>query len=203
MNKDDVLKHFTETGAILKGHFKLSSGLHSDTYLQCAKLLSHPDRAEILCKELAKKIKEKVSAKIDIVVAPAMGGVVVGYEVARQLGLQGIFCERVEGKFEFRRGFEIPQGANVLIVEDVVTTAKSSFETIEAIKAAGGNPVAEASLVDRSSGKHGLPFPLVSLIELDVPTYQPDALPDHLKGVEAVKPGSRFLRKQPSLLPAN
>lgn len=195
MNKDQVLKHFEETGAILKGHFKLSSGLHSDTYLQCAKLLSHPDRADVLCKELAKIIRSKISQKIDLVVAPAMGGVVIGYEVARQLGVQSIFCERVEGQFQFRRGFEIPQGANVLIVEDVVTTAKSSFETIEAIKAAGGNPIGEASLVDRSSGTHGLPFPLASLIELDVPTYQPDALPDHLKGIEAVKPGSRFLSK--------
>ncbi len=190
MDKEEILGYFKKTGAILKGHFKLSSGLHSDTYLQCAKLLSHPDIAEKLCAELAKKI----AAKIDLVIAPAMGGVVVGYEMARQLGVPGIFCERVDGKFEFRRGFEVPQNAKVLIVEDVVTTAKSSFETVDCIKAAGGNVVAEACLVDRSAGKHGLPFPLYSLIELDVPTYQPDALPEHLKNIEAVKPGSRFLK---------
>lgn len=194
MDKNEILTHFQETGAILKGHFKLSSGLHSDTYLQCARLLQHPDRADLLCSELASIIREKIKTKIDLVVAPAMGGLIVGYEVARQLGLPSIFCERVDGKFEFRRGFEVPKGANVLIVEDVVTTAKSSFETIEAIKTAGGNVVGEACLVDRSSGKHGLPFPLASLIELDVPTYHPDALPDHLKGSEAVKPGSRFLK---------
>lgn len=194
MNKNDVLKRFEQTGAILKGHFKLSSGMHSDTYLQCAKLLSHPQIAEELCKEIANKVREKISAKINLVVAPAMGGVVVGYEVARQLGLQGIFCERVEGVFELRRGFEIPQGANVLIVEDVVTTAKSSFETVECIKKYGGNVVGEACLVDRSSGKHGLPFPLASLIELDVPIYDPANLPEHLKNIEAIKPGSRFLK---------
>lgn len=189
MEKSEVLREFERTGAILKGHFKLSSGLHSDTYLQCAKILSHPDVAEKLCKALA----EKISVKPDLVVAPAMGGVVVGYEVARQLGVQGIFCERVEGVFEFRRGFEIPHGAKVLIVEDVVTTAKSSFETIEAIRKAGGEVIGEACLVDRSSGRHNLPFPLFALMELDVPTYNPDDLPEHLKGTEAVKPGSRFL----------
>ena len=194
MNKDEVLKHFEQTGAILKGHFKLSSGMHSETYMQCARLLSYPDVAAKLCSELAKKIKTMIPAKIDMVVAPAMGGVVVGYEVARQLGVQGIFCERVEGTFELRRGFEIPQGANVIIVEDVVTTAKSSFETVECIKRYGGNVVGEACLVDRSSGKHNLPFPLAALIELDIPTYAPDNLPEHLKNVEAVKPGSRFLK---------
>ena len=194
MDKPQIIKIFEQCGAILKGHFKLSSGLHSDTYLQCAKLLMHPDQADILCSELAAKIREKIKTKIDLVISPAMGGVVVGYEVARQLGLPAIFCERVDGKFEFRRGFEVPQGANVLIVEDVVTTAKSSFETVDCIKAAGGNVIGEACLVDRSSGKHGLPFPLVSLIELDVPAYQPDALPEHLKNIEAVKPGSRFLK---------
>ncbi len=228
MNKNEIIKIFEECGAILKGHFKLSSGMHSDTYLQCAKLLMHPQKADILCAQLAKNIRKKITPHtfplpgketndpsplsggksfnssplsggiegggIDLVVAPAMGGVVVGYEVARQLGVPGIFCERVDGKFEFRRGFEVPQGANVLIVEDVVTTAKSSFETIECIERAGGKVVGEACLVDRSAGKHNLPFPLASLIELDVPTYDPANLPEHLKGTEAVKPGSRFLK---------
>lgn len=194
MRREEIIKIFEGCEAILKGHFKLSSGLHSDTYLQCAKLLMHPEYADVLCCELATKIREKIPGKIDLVVSPAMGGVVVGYEVARQLGLPAIFCERVDGKFEFRRGFEVPQGANVLIVEDVVTTAKSSFETVECIKAAGGNVVGEACLVDRSAGKHNLPFPLAALIELNVPTYQPDALPEHLQNIPAVKPGSRYIK---------
>ena len=194
MDKAQVIKVFEECGAILKGHFKLSSGMHSDTYLQCAKLLMHPQKADLLCKEIAKKIKEKIG-QVDLVVAPAMGGVVVGYEVARQLGVPSIFCERVDGKFEFRRGFEVPQNAKILIVEDVVTTAKSSFETVDCIKANGGIVVGEACLVDRSAGKHGLPFPLAALMELEVPIYSPENLPAHLQGTEAVKPGSRFLNK--------
>lgn len=195
MNKEEVLEEFEDAGAILKGHFKLSSGKHSDTYLQCARVLMNPERSKKLCSALAAKVKETVGEEIDLVVAPAMGGLVVGYETACQLGIDTIFCERVEGKFELRRGFEIPEGAKILIVEDVVTTAKSSFETIECIKAYGGNPIAEACLVDRSSGNHNLPFPLVSLMELDVPTYEPDDLPEHLQNVEAVKPGSRFIKK--------
>ncbi len=191
MNESEILEYFKQTGAILKGHFKLSSGLHSDTYLQCAKLLSHPQIAEILCAEVAKKI----NIKVDLVVAPAMGGVVVGYEMARQLGLPGIFCERVDGIFELRRGFEIEKGAKVLIVEDVVTTAKSSLEAVECVKKYGGEVVAEACLVDRGEGAKNLPFPLFSLLKLNVPTYDPANLPDHLKGTEAVKPGSRYLTK--------
>jgi orotate phosphoribosyltransferase len=122
--------------------------------------------------------------------------VIIGYELARQLNLPSIFCERVDGKFEFRRGFEVPKGANILIVEDVVTTAKSSLETVECIKTAGGNPVAEASLVDRSGGEATkiLPFPLVSLLKINVPIYDPANLPSHLANIEAIKPGSRFLK---------
>ena len=193
MNKNEVLAEFEAAGAILKGHFKLSSGLHSDTYLQCARVLMQPARAEKLCKVLAQKVRDKIGA-VDLVVAPAMGGLIVGYETARQLGVDSIFCERVDGVFEFRRGFSIPAGARILIVEDVVTTAKSSFETLETIKAAGGNVVGEACLIDRSCGKHGLPFPLVCLTELEVAAYSVDALPPHLAGTEAVKPGSRFLQ---------
>lgn len=197
MTEAEILKEFEETSAILKGHFKLSSGMHSDTYLQCAKLLMHPQRAEKLCKILAAKVLAKIgSTKLDLVVSPAMGGVIIGYELARQLGLPQIFCERVDGKFEFRRGFEVPKNANILIVEDVVTTAKSSLETVEAIKAAGGNPVLEASLVDRSGGEATkiLPFPLISLITLNVPIFDPANLPAHLAGTEAIKPGSRFIK---------
>ena len=195
MNKNEIIEIFKESGAILHGHFKLSSGLHSDTYLQCAKLLMHPEKADILAKELAKKVKAQLKAKIDLVVSPALGGLIIGYEMARQLKAPTIFCERVDGKFEFRRGFEIPRGANVLIVEDVVTTAKSSLETAECVKTLGGNVIGEACLIDRSSGKHSLPFPLISLLELDVPTYPPDALPEHLRNIEAVKPGSRYLKQ--------
>ena len=197
MKEAEILKELEETSAILKGHFKLSSGMHSDTYLQCAKVLMHPDRAEKLCKVLAANVSAKLGqTKIDLVVAPAMGGVIIGYELARQLGVPQIFCERVDGKFEFRRGFEVPKGANILIVEDVVTTAKSSIETVDCIKAAGGNIVGEASLIDRSGGaaEKLLPFPLVSLLKLNVPIYDPANLPAHLAGTEAIKPGSRFLK---------
>jgi len=194
MKKDEVLKEFEASGAILKGHFKLSSGKHSDTYMQCARVLMSPARAEKLCKVLAEKVRATIG-EVDLVVAPAMGGLIVGYETARQLNVDSIFCERVDGEFEFRRGFVIPEGAKVLIVEDVVTTAKSSFETLEAIKAAGGNVVGEACLIDRSCGKHNLPFPLVCLTELEVAAYDEDALPPHLAGTEAIKPGSRFIVK--------
>ena len=193
----EVMKEFEETGAILKGHFKLSSGMHSDTYVQCARLLMYPNRAEKLCKMLAARVDEKLAGvKIDLVVSPAMGGVIIGYELARQLGVPQIFCERVDGKFEFRRGFEVPKGANILIVEDVVTTAKSSLETVDCITNAGGNVIGEASLIDRSSGmaEKILPFTLVSLVTVNVPIYDPANLPKHLAGTEAVKPGSRFLK---------
>ncbi len=193
----EVMKEFEETGAILKGHFKLSSGMHSDTYVQCARLLMHPDRSEKLCKLLAARVRDVLGdKKIELVVSPAMGGVVIGYELARQLGVPQIFCERVDGKFEFRRGFEVPKGANILIVEDVVTTAKSSLETVDCITNAGGNVIGEASLIDRSSGmaEKILPFKLVSLLTINVPIYDPANLPEHLAGTEAVKPGSRFLK---------
>lgn len=195
MNETEILKEFTDAGAILKGHFILSSGLRSDTYLQCARVLMEPKRAEKLCSALADKIRKTLSGvKFDLVVAPAMGGVVVGYEMGRQLGLPTIFCERENGVFTFRRGFSIEKGSKVLLVEDVVTTAKSSLETMECVKAAGGEAIAAASLIDRGEGAKNLPFPLVSLLKLSVPTYQPDALPVHLKDVPPVKPGSRFLK---------
>ena len=196
MNDQEIMGEFEAAEAILRGHFILSSGLHSDTYLQCARVLMDPKRAEKLCAALATNVRKTMHGSIDLVVAPAMGGVVVGYEMGRQLGVETIFCERENGEFALRRGFRIPPGAKVLMVEDVVTTGKSSMEAVKCVEALGGMVTGEASLIDRSNGAHGLPFPLISLLTLDVKTYQPDALPDHLKGTEAVKPGSRWLQKK-------
>lgn len=195
MNESQILKEFTDAGAILKGHFILSSGLHSDTYLQCARVLMDTARAERLCAALATKLRSQLPATtFDLVVAPAMGGVVVGYEMGRQLRVPSIFCERENGAFTFRRGFGIEPGSKVLVVEDVVTTAKSSLETMECIRAHGGEVVAEVSLIDRGEGAGKLPVPLISLLKLNVPAYSPDALPPHLEGTPAVKPGSRWLK---------
>ncbi len=195
MTKESILKEFEAAGAILKGHFVLSSGLHSDTYLQCARVLMEPARAEKLCRLLADMVNEKIgNDKIDLVVSPAMGGVVVGYEIARQLNKTSLFCERVDGKFALRRGFNIEKGSRVLVVEDVVTTGKSSLETFDCIKEFGGVVVAEASLIDRSNGTANLGVPLVSLMTLDVKTYTAESLPPHLQNIPAVKPGSRFLK---------
>jgi orotate phosphoribosyltransferase len=195
LTEHEIMAEFDAAEAILKGHFILSSGLHSDTYLQCARVLMNPKRAEKLCAALAKKLYETISEPIDIVGAPAMGGVIVGYEMGRQLGVETIFCEREAGEFTLRRGFSIPLGARVLMVEDVVTTGKSSMEAVVCVQKHAGIVVAEASLIDRSNGKHGLPFPLVSLLSLDVKSYPADHLPAHLEGTQAVKPGSRFLVK--------
>jgi orotate phosphoribosyltransferase len=194
LSENQIMNEFLAAEAILKGHFILTSGLRSDTYVQCARVLMNPARAGRLCEDLARRVKETIKEKIDLVVAPAMGGVVVGYEMGRQLNVDSIFCERVEGKFVLRRGFHIPQGAKILLVEDVVTTAKSSLETVDCIKDYGGEVVAEASLIDRGEGASILPFPLISLLKLSVPTYQPDALPAHLKDIPAIKPGSRGLK---------
>jgi orotate phosphoribosyltransferase len=195
MNEAEIIKEFTDAEAILKGHFILSSGLRSDTYLQCARVLMDPKRADTLCSALAQKVVEKFrGTAFDLVVSPAMGGVVVGYEMARQLNLPSIFCERENGVFTLRRGFTIEKGAKVLMVEDVVTTAKSSLEAIECVRASGGDVIGEACLVDRGDGARNLSIPLVSLLKLQVPTYQPDALPPHLKDIPPVKPGSRCLK---------
>jgi orotate phosphoribosyltransferase len=179
MTKEQVLAEFHDAGAILKGHFILSSGLHSDTYLQCARVLMDAKRAEKLCGELAARINSALGENaFDIVAAPAMGGVVVGYEMGRQLGRPAIFCERENGEFVLRRGFTIDKGARVLVVEDVVTTGKSSLEAINCIRNNGGNVIAEACLIDRSGGTAELGIPLFSLVSLEV---------------TAVKPGSRWL----------
>jgi orotate phosphoribosyltransferase len=199
MNESEVLKEFKDAGAILSGHFILSSGLHSSTYLQCARVLLDARRGERLCAALADKLRDwmKTSKQaIDVIVAPAMGGVVVGYEMGRQLGVESMFCERVEGKFELRRGFTLESGAKVLIVEDVVTTGKSSMEAVACVESYGAKVVAAASLIDRRGNNDvSLTLPLISLLKLDVPTYKPDSLPDELKNIPAVKPGSRFLKK--------
>jgi len=195
MSKDTVfLKEFEECGAIMRGHFILSSGLHGDTYIQCAKALIDTKRSERLCSALADKIIKEIDIEsIDLIVSPAMGGVVVGYEMGRQLGLKSIFCEREEGKFTLRRGFEIEKKANVLVVEDVVTTGKSSLEAIDCIKSYGGNVIAEACLINRNRNKNPLQgIPLISLVEMDIQSYEKNNLPERLKGIPAIKPGSRW-----------
>lgn len=189
-----ILKEFEDAQAILKGHFILSSGLHSDTYMQCARVLMDAKRGERLCHALAEKVHAAGFGNIDMVVAPAMGGVIVGYELARQLGVPSIFCERQDGEFTFRRGFSFPKGARILMVEDVVTTGKSSIEAMECVKAHGGFVVGEASLVDRRDEKAALPVELVSLLKIEVNTWFEDNLPPHLQNTPAEKPGSRWLK---------
>ncbi len=195
MKQDDVLNEFRAAGALLEGHFILSSGLHSSRYLQCARVLMDPARAARLCKALAEQVKSSGVGPIDLVASPAMGGVVVGYEMARQLGVPSIFFERVDGKLELRRGFDIAQGARVLMVEDIVTTGLSSRECIDGIAALGGNTVGAACLINRSGGKADVGVPLFALTELDVPTYAADRLPADLAAIPAYKPGSRGLKK--------
>lgn len=197
MDTNEVLKEFHDAEAILNGHFILSSGRHSPTYLQCARVLMDPARADRLCAALAAKLKKTIDiSKIDIVVGPAMGGVIVGYEMARQLRKPSIFCERENGKFVFRRGFDFPANAGVLVVEDVVTTGLSSKETFSTIEEAGGKVIAECSLVDRSNGVADLGVPYVSLLKLDVPSYTPEHIPEALQKIPAIKPGSRWLQQK-------
>jgi orotate phosphoribosyltransferase len=191
LSHEDVLNEFRNAGALLEGHFILSSGLHSARYLQCARVLMDPARAARLCKELASRIKDK----IDLVVSPAMGGVVVGYEMGRQLGVPAIFFERVDGKLVLRRGFNINKGARVLMVEDIVTTGLSSRECIAGIAEEGGVTIAAACLIDRSGGKADIGVPLHALTSLEIPAYAANALPQELAALPAVKPGSRGLNK--------
>ncbi|WP_340149851.1 orotate phosphoribosyltransferase [uncultured Sneathiella sp.] len=195
MTEEEILAHYRETNALLEGHFLLSSGLHSDRYLQSAKVLMYPDRAAALCRALADKVKATLGENaVDIVVGPAMGGVIVGYELARQLGVPGIFTERENGVFTFRRGFSLKPGARVIMSEDIVTTGKSSRECIDTIRAAGGDVVCATCLIDRSNGEADVGVPLISLMELEVNVYEPDKLPPELAGTEAIKPGSRNLK---------
>ena len=194
MTQDEVLDEFRAAGALLEGHFILSSGLHSSRYLQCARVLMDAKRAGRLCAALAEKVKALVPGAIHLVASPAMGGVVVGYEMGRQLGVPSIFFERVDGKLTLRRGFSIDKGARVLMVEDIVTTGLSSRECIAGIDAEGGISVGAACLIDRSGGKADIGVPLAALARLDIPTYEADKLPPELAATPAVKPGSRGLK---------
>lgn len=191
MTDADILAEFRTAHALLDGHFILSSGLRSPRYLQCARLLMDPLRAARLCAALAAKLPLAVRSRVTAVIAPAMGGLICGYEMARQLGVASMFVERPQGVFELRRGFRLKPGQPVLMMEDVVTTGLSSREAIAAIAAAGGEVVAAACLVDRSDGAADVGVPLTALLRLAVPSYAPDALPPELAAIPAVKPGSR------------
>jgi len=191
MIEQDILAEFKASEALLEGHFVLSSGLRSARYLQCARVLMDPRRAERLARALADKLPADLRARLQAVVSPAMGGVIIGHEMGRALSLPAMFVERPTGTFELRRGFRLDPGTRVLLVEDVVTTGLSSREAIKAIAGAGGKAIAAASLVDRSNGTADLGVPFTPLLRLDVPTYRPDDLPPELASVPAVKPGSR------------
>jgi orotate phosphoribosyltransferase len=193
MTEDEVLNEFRAAGALLEGHFILSSGLHSSRYLQCARVLMNARRAERLCAALAEKVKALVPSAIDLVASPAMGGVVVGYEMGRQLGVPAIFFERVDGTLALRRGFSIDKGQRVLMVEDIVTTGLSSRECIAGIIAGGGQTVGAACLIDRSGGKADIGVPLAALARLEIPTFAAGSLPPELAALPAIKPGSRGL----------
>jgi len=191
MKTADVLKEFEEAGALQRGHFILSSGLHSDTYLNKSIVSMYPDRTERLCRALADKVRSANVGAIDFVISPAMGAVIYGYETARWLKVPFMFVERVDGAFVLRRGFSAPKGARVLVVEDIVSTGLSARECLEAVRKAGGVVVAIACFIDRSGGKADFDVPFVALAELDVKAWPADSLPPHLAAVPAVKPGSR------------
>lgn len=191
MTDDDILSEFRAAQALLEGHFILSSGKRSARYLQCARVLMDPMRASRLASTLAARLPREMRSEIDVVVSPAMGGVIIGHEMGRALGLEAMFLERPEGTFELRRGFALEPGQKVLMVEDVVTTGLSSREAIAAVINAGGEVVAEAALVDRSAGEADLGVPFFPLLSLDFPVYDPDDLPEELAAIEAIKPGSR------------
>ena len=187
----DILK---KTDALLEGHFILSSGLHSSKYIQCAKLLSFPSKAEKICRSLSKKIKRKFK-KIDLILSPAMGGVIIGYEIGRLLKKETIFCERVNGKFKLRRGFSIKKGSKVLIIEDVITTGKSSMECVKLINRSKAKLIGFASIIDRSTKKTlKIKKKIISQIKIEVPTYKKNNLPEHLKSIAITTPGSRFIK---------
>jgi len=191
MTDDEILAEFRQADALLEGHFILSSGLRSPRYLQCARLLMDPSRAERMARALAAKIPPQLRESIDVVVSPAMGGVIIGHEMGRALGRPALFVERPQGVFELRRGFRLEPGQRVLLVEDVVTTGLSSREAVDAVEKAGGQVIAAAALVDRSNGTADLGVPFTPLIRIDVPAYSADQLPPELEAIPATKPGSR------------
>ena len=183
-----------KTDALLEGHFVLSSGLHSPKYIQCAKLLSFPNKASLICKSLANKIKKNFK-RIDLILAPAMGGVVIGYEIGKILKKETIFCERVNGKFKLRRGFAIKKNSKVLVIEDVITTGKSSLECVKLINKSKAKLVGFASIIDRSTKKTlKIKQKIISHLKIDVPTYKSNQLPKELASIPITKPGSRFLK---------
>ena len=203
MKEKEILDIFKKTGAILEGHFQLSSGLHSAKYLQCAKVMAYPEYAEKLCKTLAKKILVKLTkpaspagghnAKPTAVIAPALGGIIVSYEVARALGVKSLFTERVDGKMTLRRGFEISAKDKILVVEDVLTTGRSTNEVIEAVKSRGATIAGVGCIVNRSGKNLDLGLEIQSLIKIAIPTFKPENCPLCRKGLPAVKPGSRAI----------
>ena len=192
LSLEESLKILKETKALIEGHFILSSGLHSPKYVQCAQLMSKPSKAAQICQSLAKKIKIELN-NIDLILSPAMGGIVVGYEIGKLLGVETIFSERVNGKFQLRRDFKIKQDTNVLIVEDVITTGKSSIECSNLVTVNKANIVGYACIIDRSDGKTEINGKIISQIKLNIPTYKKENLPKELISIDPVKPGSRNL----------
>ena len=188
----DSLKILKETNALIEGHFILSSGLRSSKYVQCAQLLSKPSKAEKICKSLAEKIKNEFG-KVDMILSPAIGGIVIGYEIGRILNIETIFSERVNGVFNLRRNFSIKNNSNVLIIEDVITTGKSSIECSKLIKDAKANLLGFACLIDRSNNKSQIKNKIISQIQLNIPTFSEENLPEDLKLIKPTKPGSRNL----------
>ncbi|MBD8875058.1 orotate phosphoribosyltransferase [Roseibium polysiphoniae] len=192
MTRDEVLQQFREAGAIMEGHFILSSGLRSPTFLQKARVFMYPDRTEILCKALAEKIKASDLGHIDYIISPAMGGIIPGYETARHMGIPAMWVEREGGEFRLRR-FELPKGARVIVVEDIVSTGLSSRETVTSLEGLGANVLAVACLIDRSAGEADAGVPIIALADYKVPAYEADKLPPELAAIPPVKPGSRGL----------
>ena len=194
LSYDESLKILKETEALLEGHFILSSGLHSKQYIQCAKLLSHPKQAQLICDSLCEKINKKFN-DIDIILSPALGGVIVGYEVGRQLNLETIFAERFNGKLLLRRGFKIKENSNVLVVEDVITTGKSALECLDIVKINNANLIGYACIIDRSSENIAIKKQIISQMKFNIETFAEDKIPTDLKKIAPIKPGSRNLSK--------
>ncbi|GGB60135.1 orotate phosphoribosyltransferase [Blastomonas aquatica] len=191
MQEEEILAEFRASQALLEGHFILSSGLHSAHYLQCARVLMDPMRASRLASALASRMPRDIRSQVELVISPAMGGLIIGHEMGRALGVEAMFVERPTGTFELRRGFAVKPGQKVLLMEDVVTTGLSSREAIAAVNAEGGEVIAAGALVDRSAGEVSLGVPFFPLISLNFPTYASDALPPELAAIPVVKPGSR------------
>jgi len=194
LSYNESLKILKETDALLEGHFILSSGLHSKEYIQCAKLLSNPEKAEIICSSLVEKILNTFE-NIDIILSPAIGGIVVGYEIGRQMKITTIFSERVNSKLTLRRGFKIPKKSNVLIVEDVITTGKSALECTEIIKSSGSSLCGYACIIDRSDSGLLIKDKIVSQVKINIVTYEEKNLPEELQKIPAIEPGSRNIAK--------